>query len=271
MRSPVLAFSLIAAATASAAAQASPQDGLLKLGPHIHTNARSLHLENRRAHPAVAHSLSDDNARNSREPGGRQSDAQRAGRPEPPHLRPDHDDTGVKFPVPVGSPLNGGTSDTALAVGSDAGQGGGTARSSDGAPVAGQDTINIGKNITSAVAEEGSSVFSNHSEYVDASKQYGSGYTRMRRMSRPVNAHSASKYADSSLAGDGAWSGLALAEKEATTDDSGGADDSSGTDGADGTSTKGIATPGSGPNGGHAETGEPGSSKGGHVYNSPSA
>ncbi|KAI0670080.1 hypothetical protein C8Q78DRAFT_1079979 [Trametes maxima] len=272
MRSPVLTFSfLAAAATVSVAAQASHLAQGAPLAPRLQAKAESFRLGSRE-YPTTAHSRPEDIAKNSREPDRPQNGAQRAGHPEPPRVQTAHGaDTGIR--LPSGSGLDGGVSGTAPAVGSDAGQRGGSARSPDSPPALGQDAINIGENATSrimAAAEEDSPAPPN-GNYTGASEHYRSGYTRMRRMYRHVNTHSASKYADPLSGSDGESTGLALTEQELTTDDSGSSDDGSGNDGADGTITKGIARPGSGLDGGHAETGEPGSSKGGHVYNSPGA
>ncbi|KAI0374350.1 hypothetical protein BV20DRAFT_1118375 [Pilatotrama ljubarskyi] len=256
MRSPVLAFSLLAAAAVSVSAQSNVSPDL-PLSPDLQGNAGLFHVKNPREYQDTAYPY----AANSR------------GHPEPPSLGPDHG--GMMLPRPAGD-LDGGTSNSAPAVGGAAGDGGGSTTTTDGDPASGADLVNkVGNQIfhtATGDAQKGhgqSEISDQESRFAYKSTPgYAYEYHRMRRVVRTIFSGSGTRRDESLLSDEGE---LGLSDSDVDSGDNGNDNDSSGQDGPDGVSQRGSERDGRGPNGGHAHSGEVGSSEGGHVYNIPAS
>ncbi|KAI0824170.1 hypothetical protein BC628DRAFT_1339663 [Trametes gibbosa] len=248
MRSPALAFSLFAA-VATVSAQATIGN-MPPLTPAL--------LSRGSEHPAALYSRPQDN-RDADHRG-----AARAGRPQsPPHLNNVNHGKGD-------SNMNGGTSDTSPAVGSDAADGGESASSPDGSSAAGWDVFNVGSGIQDALSGTKSGVPNGPPAEpagvgYKPDPQVAYSYQRMRR-ARVTSNGSANKRDDPLLrSGEGVTRTLESPNQDNPDNDN------SNQDGPDGTSRRGSEVDGAGPYGGHAHSGQVGSSEGGKVYNTPAS
>ncbi|KAL1952139.1 hypothetical protein VTO73DRAFT_1288 [Trametes versicolor] len=253
MRSPALAFSLFAvAATVSAQSNITQRSTLEQ--PEVHVNVGSYQMQTPKEFLSGVYPRAGDR-------GDERHEATRGRRPEPPHVNANH---GVPMGSSSGNGIDGGVSDTAPAIGANAGDGssGSSSSSSDSGPASGSDIFNIGNNLQNAFGAKqvsqspDSAQDALSAQQADAGYKPTAGYTynyqRMKRMSRVEPAANVSRRdVIDSLTGN-------------ENDGQSSSDDNSNHDGADGTSQRGSET-----NGGHA--GEVGSSEGGHVYNEPSS
>ncbi|OJT12612.1 hypothetical protein TRAPUB_10853 [Trametes pubescens] len=260
MRSPALAFSLFAvAATVSAQSNITQRSTLEQ--PNVHANVGSYQMQTPKEMLSGVYPRAEYRGDQRQNHG-----ATREGRPGPPHVNANH---GVTMGSSAGDGVNGGVSDTAPAVGADAGDGssGSSSSSSDSGPASGTDIFNVGNSIQNALGADkvsqspgGAQSALAAPEQADAGYKPSPGYTysdqRMKR-SRVEPAVNVSK--------------RQLGLPTSNQNDNSGSDDNSNQDGADGTSQRGSETDGAGPNGGEAHSGNVGSSKGGRVINDPAS
>ncbi|KAI0361817.1 hypothetical protein OH77DRAFT_1418075 [Trametes cingulata] len=269
MRSPILAFSLFAAAAVSVSAQSNIAPGL-PLSPDVQGNAGSFRVNTPREHRTTGYpEQSNDGSRSLEGPDNRRPPT-RPAPPEPPHFGADHG--GIMVPHPADD-LNGGMSNSAPAVGATAGDGGGSMTTTDGDPASGADLVNIGNQIfdtaTGKAPTQSDASNQDGSFSYDSAPGYAYGYHRMRRVVRTLFGRSAGRRDDPLQAlPDGGVSGL---PNQQIDDNNNNNNDNSGQDGPDGVSQRGNERDGRGPNGGHAHSGQVGSSEGGHVYNIPAS
>ncbi|KAH9855435.1 hypothetical protein C2E23DRAFT_724253 [Lenzites betulinus] len=268
MRSPALAFSLFAAVATVTAQSSIAHDMPLSPEGQAHVGSYTVHLP--REYPAVGPPLLQE-----RDGEGRHG-ASRAGRPEP-----------VAHPSTAGhgagaGDTNGGTSQSSPAVGGNAADGGNSTTTPDGGAPMGPDIFGIGSGVQSTVsgmhllsscllhiltwrAGAQNGVSDDQASAAPAGFSYkptpeaAYSYQRMRRVARG----NADRRDDP----------LEPAEEGASyfTNQDNPDSDNSNNDGADGTSQRGTEVDGEGPNGGHAHSGQVGSSEGGKVYNSPAS
>ncbi|KAI8995462.1 hypothetical protein BD414DRAFT_479631 [Trametes punicea] len=273
MRSPVLVFSLVAAAATTVSAHSSITPAP-PLSPQFQGDIGASRMNSPRQYGAQVHPRPQEAITSQRHEGGDRFAANSQPKPpQPPHLAADH---GVSLPSNGGN-LEGGVSDSGPAVGSDAGAGGGSASSPDGDPASGTDVLNFGDNLPGSLSNAASSPYptgardevpSQDPAYTyTASHAYG--YHRMRRMLRADFKHTTIRRDEPILPGETVPNSLGIPGGEIDSDNPD--DDSSGHDGADGVSQRESETDGPGPYGGHAHSGEVGSSEGGHVYNEPAS
>ncbi|OSD06044.1 hypothetical protein PYCCODRAFT_1071275 [Trametes coccinea BRFM310] len=251
MRSPVLAFALFAVATVSA-----------QTAVHVRAPRQYGGEPDRRTQDPT-------HGEPARRPDEIESGVPRPDRPRPPP--PPHVDFGHGV-IPTDGDLNGGVSDTQPAVGNDAEQGGGSMTTSSGDSASGTDLFNVGEqvgNVLPGAANAQGQLPSQGTGYAPTTG-YAYSHHRMRRVLRSELKNNSTRRDDSLLPDDGGVAGWDLPTPN-ENDDPNGDDDDSGHDGADGVSQRGSETDGDGPNGGHAHSGEVGSSEGGHVYNEPAS
>ncbi|CDO72402.1 hypothetical protein BN946_scf184977.g101 [Trametes cinnabarina] len=275
MRSPALAFALFAVAATSVSAQVDASPAGLPLSSQFQGHAGETHVKLSRQYGGELQRRPQDPSRESaRRPGEIESGVptpEHPRPPQPPHFVSSH---GLGS-FPSDDDLNGGVSNTQPAIGSDAEQGGGSTSSSDGTPASGTDVLNLGNQVGNVLADNPATqgqVPSSASTYKPP-PGYAYRQDRMRRVLRSELKGNSSKR-DGSLipaSDDGGVDGWDLPTPNVNDDPNDPDDDNSGHDGADGVSQRGSETDGQGPNGGHAHSGEVGSSEGGHVYNEPAS
>ncbi|KAI0639225.1 hypothetical protein C8Q77DRAFT_46878 [Trametes polyzona] len=252
MKSPILAFSFFAA-TATVSGQSLGAIQGVPLSPQLQANVGSYHTQLPRAYPAASYPRpQEDRAR------GGEREATRLGHNQPPRLSSNHG----AMPIPQGDNLSGGVSGTAPAVGGDAASGGGDASSTDASPASGSDILNLGDGVQNALSGESiaSTPDSSSDEPTDTSYETSPGYAyTSRRLGRMLRIRD-----DGLVPYDEGV--LELPNQDDDPDN-----ENSNHDGADGVSQRGSEIDGEGPYGGHAHSGQVGSSEGGHVYNSPAS
>ncbi|KAI0335994.1 hypothetical protein GY45DRAFT_571501 [Cubamyces sp. BRFM 1775] len=271
MRSPVLAFSLFAAVVTTASAQVEGYSGI-PLSPEVQSHAETFRMKTPRQYGEGAYLRPHDADRGIAASAHREPQAaSRLDRPPQPHLNNGNGRFGI--PAAAGT-TDGGFSDSGPAVGADAGEGGNSASSANGDSASGTDLFHFGpvtgNPLTStaststqdAVPAGDNGGYAYHSTDNNAYRYY-----RMKRVARTELRGNMSKRADWDIPADADnWN---IPAQSLNTDEPD--DENSGQDGADGVSQRGSETPGSGPYGGQAHSGEVGSSEGGHVYNEPAS
>ncbi|KAI9057149.1 hypothetical protein FKP32DRAFT_1681885 [Trametes sanguinea] len=272
MRSPVLAFALFAVATVSAQTTGATAKPDLPASHGLQDHTDALHVKSARQYGGEADRRPQDpNGEIPRRPDEIESGVPRPDRPRPPP--PPHFNFGHGA-FPADDDLNGGVSDTQPAIGNDAEQGGGSTSTSDSDSASGSDLLNFGDqvgNVIPGVANAQGQLPPQGTGYAPST---GYAYTshRMRRVVRSELKSNSTRRDDSLIPDDGGVAGWDLPTPNENDDPNNDPnDDDSGHDGADGVSQRGSETDGRGPNGGHAHSGEVGSSEGGHVYNEPAS
>ncbi|KAI0662651.1 hypothetical protein C8Q70DRAFT_573026 [Cubamyces menziesii] len=257
MRSPVLVFSLVAAAATTVSASGGLSD--LPLSPHVKGHAPTK-VETPRQYVEGAYPRPQDANREIAAEHRDRQDTSRLDHPRPPQPNISAEEGKFGIPAAAGS-MAGGVSDSSPAVGADAEEGGSSASSAGGNPASGTDILHFG-NVTNNLLDG-----ANSQDAVPARSNGGSGdhymnnlnaysYNRMKRIVRTEPRNIMNRRDDFGLPP------LSMDEPD---------DENSGQDGPDGVSQRGRETPGSGPYGGEAHSGEVGSSEGGHVYNEPAS
>ncbi|KAI0762812.1 hypothetical protein C8Q74DRAFT_1371796 [Fomes fomentarius] len=250
MRSSALLLSLVAAVVATTSAQEAALPRTQRPSPAVQGGVGSFHVKSPRQYAQDQINRPDDETRDitkEREQAHRdRTDALRNHRLERPHLADNSD-----LSPSSGTGKNGGVSTTKSAVGADAEQGGNSVSSQDGSSASG-----LGLNTVVSQFVGGASSPApqpqEHDTYPFQPQDPGYTYRSKQFSQTTTDVVSRERRGIPDIVGHGG------------NDTS---NENSGKDGADGQSIKGSERDGSGPYGGHAHSGNPGSSEGGHVYN----